>query len=361
MQSDAINYSSTDHDDNFYYTDSDSNEEKTSKIVTNNIEKNDDSKVTPTTTFQSVSLRAYIIKQSAHLNEIINLFFEFPSYLAAVIYLYTLNLLPGLYSFKGKMDYGNTGYGNYCSCEILLNSNSQIIGGYFGEDITTKMLKYHITKGTYNYKHSLIEFTKHLFDYACEYKMYGKIYSNLINNEFKLTFEGKWSTTTSQSKRGGNITMQCIDNGKNNMNKVKINIGTYLFDKIVMKFRYNYIKNDSVTKFIDLCDQKYQINDIIIKLNIDIKSDNIVNGYLCFYKNHNDIIFDEKNAECLIHILPKFSEWDHYGGLKIVLENNCALNGYFNGNDYLGMLKFKEKTFGNFEFQKVVLNNENDT
>ena len=366
-------YQSDDDDEDEENEDMDDDKEETKDNANdndNNVNKNSDE----TSSNSSESSPASAESSTCCNNKYGHLYVGYiPEEISVTITMYTLDLLPGIYEFVGTMDYNGTdddddygsswgiygyGGGNHCTCQIILNSRAEIIGGHFSEN----SFKYHITNGTYTYdKPYCIEFTKEYFNYNYKYKVYGQIDRSLDEN---LQFKGYWKLLN--GSRGGNVKMRYIETDKGCKKNQKLQHGKYQFyghcDYLPNTARREFFDDRQRIKcYLTLNEKDYRIKGYVKLLK--------GTGYSGFYRrsaissiwldNDDNITNDTPSSDSdddddknIFIIDEKESEWDIYGGLHIQLINQYVMEGFFNGEDFMGVWKDDQfKRFGHFHYE----------
>jgi len=304
-----------------------------------------------------------------------------PDEISILITSYTLDLLPGIYEFEGSMDYNGTddesdgngngngsgsshrgwgaygwGAGNQCTCQIILNSRAEIIGGHFTEN----SFKYHITNGSYTYDRPYcIEFTKEYFNYNYKYKVYGALQRD---EQEKLIFDGHWKLL--DGLRGGRVRMNYLESKLGAKQNQKLSGGQYQFYG-----HCEYLPNTTPNRFFSdrqrikcclrLNQRDFKIQGFVKLLHgvraqtfgwLDYRGlDSILSQ---FAEQDGDANEDEDENDNVFVIDEKESEWDMYGGLHVQLLSGYVMEGFFNGEDFMGVVKDERlQRFGHFHFE----------
>jgi len=224
------------------------------------------------------------------------------------------------------------GGGNVCKCQIILNSRSEIVSGHFSEN----SFKYHITNGSYCLDRQCIEFTKEYFNYNYKYKVYGQIERNLDNEN--LQFVGYWKLLN--GSRGGNVRMHHVSSS--GVDDERIQSGEYAF------FGHcDYLPNADNNLLFDAA------NGQRIKCLLRLQQRDFgINGAVTLLEQGSDGFMTSNGTVFAIDALE--SEWDQYGGIHCVLQNGYSMDGFFNGNDFMGVWKDDRlKRFGHFQYEII--------
>ena len=269
------------------------------------------------------------------------------------------------------MNYGGSASlirGNRCSCQIILNSRCEIVGGYFSEH----NFKYHITNGSYTLDvPHCFEFTKEYFNANYKYKVYGQLFNvkkdteNTENDEAEddpdetqLQFKGKWRMLN--GARGGSVIMNQVPSGDNKKKggkkskaRTKLYAGDYVFYGYC-DYLPNIFKNKRQKKIeLEFFDRRQKVE---CKFRLNKKVPGNVEGFIRLLLNG---IEDDDGDR--YKVVEDESEWDEYGGLHVVYENGYKMDGFFNGRDFMGVWKDEnDERFGHFHFGRIGYNKLED-
>ena len=318
------------------------------------------------TKFPKISLNKRLHESASDLNKIIVSTYKsdgihIPFEICCEIVLYSLTLIPGIYNFLGIMSDGWSEE-NGCSCRIVLDDNSSIIGGCFQEIYYSgrsqepqSSFEYEITNGTYNYINGGIEFYKHYFPFNYQYKIWGQIVYKLVSKEednndtdqtenkmdvdnvediddteIQIRFKGKWQRLT--TRRSGLLDMKLTN--KTVTLEHAIRPGKYVFFGLSSCKQGNGDEND------------YKL-DVNMKIEVEFCKHGVVDGMIYLFLNDWTDNYEEDDIDDGKVLCPdnQFSydsfkivdgEWHHFGKIIFVFENNKQMNGFFNGSFYIG-------------------------